>query len=192
MYQTVKVLNSKFEAEVLPHLSSLQKTALRLKRNQMDADDLVQETLLRALNFWDQFTPGTNCRAWLLRILNNQHINEWRAISRRAISVRIDLISEADLAFLAQASVQISSPEQDMISQALDDDLYSALYQLEGKFRKIILMYFFMDLSYRQIARLTNLCLGTVKSRLYRGRQLLRKGLNKYAIYNRHVTQNRH
>lgn len=188
----MSVQNSQFEAEVLPHLSSLHKTALRLKRNQMDAEDLVQETLLRALRFWDQFTPGTNCRAWLLRILNNQHINEWRVTSGRAISVSIDLIPETNLAFLAQSPDQISSPEQEMISQTLNDDLYSAVYQLKGEYRRIILMYFFRDLSYRQIAQLTHLCLGTVKSRLHRGRELLRKGLNKYAVYYRQVTQNRH
>lgn len=187
----MNVLNSQFEAEVLPHLSLLRKVALRLKGNQMDAEDLVQETLLRALRFWDQFTPGTNCKAWLLRILKNQHINEWRVTSRRAVPVDIECISEVDLARLAQAPAWISSPDRKMMSEMLNDELYTAICRLKDEFRSIMFMYSFRDMPYRQIARLTHLRLGTVKSRLYRSRQLLRKSLNEYAINNRYVTQDR-
>lgn len=187
----MRVLKSQFESEVLPHLQSLQKAALRLKGNQMDAEDLVQESLLRAIRYWKRFTPGTNCRAWLLRILNNQHIDEWRATSRRAVPINIDRIPETDLARLAQAPVQISTPEHKMMSRMFDDDLNSAFNQLRDEFRKVTLLYFVKDLPYRQIAQLTNLSLGTVKSRLYRGRQLLKRSLNEYAVNNRYVTQSR-
>ncbi len=174
-----------FEEEVLPHLSVLKKKALRLKGNCMDADDLVQETLLRAFHYWGRFTPGTNCRAWLLKILNNQHINEWRLASRRAFPVNIDVIPEAELSRYALVPMFIPSPEQDMMSQTFDADLHSAIGQLKSKFRRIVLMYFFSDLPYQKIAQQTDLSLGTVKSRLYRGRQLLRKSLHEYAINNR-------
>lgn len=184
-------LKSQFEAEVFPCLHELQKTALRLKGNQMDADDLVQETLLRAIRFWNRFTPGTNCRAWLFRILNNQHIDEWRVASRRAVAVDIDRIPETDLTRLAQAPVRISSPEHKMMSRILDDDLHCALNQLRDDLRMVTLLYFVKEFPCRQIAKLTHLSLGTVKSRLYRGRQLLRKSLNEYAINNQYVTQNR-
>jgi len=180
-------VDSQFEVEVTPHLPVLQKVALRLKGNQMDAEDLVQETLFRALRFWDQFTPGTNCRAWLLRILNNQHINEWRVTSKRAFPIGIDSISETELVRLAKVPVMTSSPEQDMVFKSLDDDLHTAVSQLKGEFRRILLMYFFWDLPYRQIAKLTHLSLGTVKSRVYRGRQILRKSLNEYATNKRYV-----
>lgn len=178
-------MNLQFEAEVKPHLSRLRVAARRLKGNQMDAEDLVQETLYRAFRFWNRFTPGTNCKAWLLRILNNQHINDWRTTSRRAYSVDIDRVPETDLARLAQIPIMKSSPEQDMISQTLDDDLHSALGQLKPDNRIIVHMYFFRDLSYRQIAQQTHLSLGTIKSKLYRSRQLMRKNLNEYAATNR-------
>lgn len=184
-------LNSQFEAEVLPHLPTLQKAAFRLKRNQMDAEDLVQETLLRALRFWDGFTPGTNCRAWLLRILKNQHINDWRTASRKVILVDIDHISETNLAYLAQLPVLVSSPEQKLKSQMLVNDLYSALNRLKREYRRV-LMYLFIDLPYRQIAQFTNLSLGTVRSRLHRGRKLLRIEYDKHATYNRYVAPNSH
>lgn len=178
----MSIMNSQFEAEVLPHLPTLQKTAHWLKGNHMDAEDLVQETLYRALCYWNRFTPGTNCRAWLFRILNNQHINQWRAISREVVLVDIDHLNETDLAHLAQLPNRILSPEQEMISNTLDDDLSSALNQLKEGFRRPIFMYYFGDLPYSQIAHLTNLNLGTVKSRLFRGKKLLRKELSKYAI----------
>lgn len=174
----------------MPHLPTLQKTAHRLKGNHMDAEDLVQDTLCRALRYWDRFTPGTNCRAWLFRILNNQHINQWRAISKGVVLVDIDHLNETDLAHLAQLPNLISFPEQKMMSRMFDDDLNSALNRIKDKFRRIVLMYYFMDLPYKQIAQSTNLSLGTVKSRLYRGKKLLRKELSKNATNNRFVKYN--
>ncbi|MDT8302355.1 MAG: sigma-70 family RNA polymerase sigma factor [Sedimentisphaerales bacterium] len=180
-------MKSGFELQIYPHLPNLRRAALGLTRNQMDANDLVQETLLRAFRFWHRFTPGTNCRAWLLRILNNHHINEWRVYSKRVISVDIDCLPEASLNRLSQFPLRGSSPEQDMISESLDDSLQSALYQLKDEYRKPLVLYFFKDLPYSQIALESDLSLGTVKSRLYRGKQLLRKNLNENAINNRYA-----
>lgn len=177
-----------FESEVSPHLPILRQAAIRMARNSMDAEDLVQETLVRAFRFWDRYVPGTNCRAWLFRILRNQYINEYRVKSRRPPVVNIDSLEESYLYRQSVAACGGRTPEQVLYDRYLDDDLLEAVHQLRDEFRQMVILFFFQGYSYQQIACLAKLNLGTVKSRLYRGRKLLQTKLLKYARRNRYVT----
>lgn len=180
-----------FESEVSPYLPILRQTAFRLSRNSMDAEDLVQNTLVNAFRYWDTYIPGTNCRAWLFQILRNQFINEYRIKTRRPSVVNIDSIEESYLYRQAVAAGGGRTPEQIMINRDVDDDLLNAVHQLREEFRQVVILYCFDGHSYKQIARMVKLSMGTVKSRLYRGRKMLRARLREYARRNRYVTDNR-
>lgn len=177
-----------FEAEVVPHIAILRQTALRLVRNTMDAEDLVQETLVRAFRFWDRYTPGSNCRAWLFQILRNQYINEYRVKSRRPLVIDIDSLEEGYLYRQSSAAGGHRTPEEVLFDRYVDDDLLEAVHRLRDEFRHIAILFFFRGHSYKQIARMEKLNVGTVKSRLYRGRKVLRASLLDYARRNRYVS----
>lgn len=181
-------LSSCFETEVTPHIAALRRYALRLSRNEMDADDLVQETLIRAFRFWDRFIPGSNSRAWLYMILKNQHINAYRVRSRRPIPVSLDDVGESCLISDGIFSCENRTPDQDLFDKYLDDDLTNAVHRLGDEHREVVELYHLQGLSYKQIADQSKLQLGTIKSRLYRGRKLLRAKLREYAQRNRYVT----
>lgn len=167
-----------FEDEVKPHLETLLRSAYRLSRNEMDAQDLVQDTLLRAYRFWDRFESGSNCRAWLLRILRNLYINEFRIKSRRPVTVNVDDVEEGVLYYHSiHVNRRPPTPDALLTAQSFDDDLAMAVNTLRDEFRDVILLRFVHDYPYRQIASVIHKNVGTVKSRLFRGRQMLRAKL---------------
>lgn len=186
-YENSQLLGSCFEAEVTPHITALHRYASRLSRNDMDAEDLVQETLLRAFRFWDRFIPGTNCRAWLLMILKNQHINEHRVKSRRPIQVNIDDVEDCRLINNNLFGRTSRAPDRELLDKCLDDELANAVCRLGDEHKEVVMSYHLYGLSYKQIADQSKLPLGTIKSRLYRGRKLLRAGLLEYVRMNRYV-----
>lgn len=165
-----------FERETLAHLGELRATALRFARNERDAEDLVQETLVRALAAWEQFQQGTNCRAWLFRILTNNFINEYRrATKERAWVGRGEPM-------LSPARRQAAGdPEGTLLERWLGDEVVAALAALPDEFRKVVVMADLQGLTYREIARELRCPLGTVMSRLYRARRLLESSLADYA-----------
>lgn len=154
----------RFEAEALPHLRSLYGTALRMTRNAHDAEDLVQETYLRAYRAFDGFTPGSNIRAWLYTILHRVRTDAFRRASRSPRTVE-----------LADEGPAVPPP-QDALAQG-GEDLARALESLPGVFRNAVVLRDVEDFSYQEIARILDVPIGTVMSRIHRGRALLREAL---------------
>lgn len=173
-----------FEAEALPHMDALLRTALRMTRNSSDAEDLVQEAMTKAYRSWDKFESGTNCRAWLFKIMTNMFINEYRSKSRTPVALSVDDVDEGFLyGQLSSASGQ-RTPEEELFARILDDDVKNAIAELPDDYRLVVMLSFIEGFSYQEIADIVDLQLGTVKSRLHRGRRLLQKKLYDYAVTN--------
>jgi len=176
-----------FEAEAIPHMDALLRTALRMTRNQTDAEDLVQETMVKAYRFWDKFEPGSNCRAWLFKIMTNIFINEYRSKSRTPVSVDLDDVDENFL-YGQLANVDGGEdPEKKLFAKIFDDDVKKAIEELPDDFRVVVVLSFLEGFSYQEIAEIADLQLGTVKSRLHRGRKILQKQLFEYAVKNGYI-----
>lgn len=176
-----------FEVEALPHMDALLRTALRMAKNQADAEDLVQETMIKAYRFWDKFESGSNCRAWLFKIMTNIFINEYRSKSRTPVSINVDDIDDN---FLYGQLADISpgkNPEEQMFAKVFDDDVKKAIEELPDDFRLVVVLSFLEGFAYQEIAEIADLQLGTVKSRLHRGRKLLQKKLYDYAVKNGYI-----
>lgn len=154
----------RFEAEALPLWRALFKTACRLTRNVHDAEDLVQETLLRAYRAFDRFEPGTNIRAWLYTILHRVHLDGIRRALRRP-----------GLTELPEEGLPVPAAQESIASGGLD--LARALARLPEPFRTAVALRDVEDLRYDEIARIVNVPMGTVMSRIHRGRKLLREML---------------
>jgi RNA polymerase sigma-70 factor (ECF subfamily) len=176
-----------FEAEALPHMDALYRTALRMTRNENDAEDLVQETYVKAYRFWDRFESGSNCRAWLFKIMTNIFINEYRSKSRSPLSVNVDELDDNFLYGQLAAEKPIENPERQLFAKIFDDDVKRAIEELPDDFRLVVILSFLEGFSYQEIADIMDLQLGTVKSRLHRGRKLLQKALLDYAIKNGYI-----
>jgi len=172
-----------FEKEALGYAQLLFGAGLRLTRNEGDAEDLVQETYLRAFRFSDRFEPGTNLKAWLFRILTNTFINKYRRrVKEREIlegsnqdTVRNQFISPG-------ASMPFLDPEGAFVDQFLSDEVAEALEQVPVDFRTVVLLADVHDFSYKEIAQILDCPMGTVMSRLYRGRRILQEKLFDYAV----------
>ena len=176
-----------FETEALPHLDALYRTALRMTRNQSDAEDLVQEAIIKAYRFWDKFEQGSNCRAWLFRIMTNIFINDYRAKSRAPVSVNVDEIDDDFLYGQLARKGEDDNPETRLFAKLFDDDVKKAIEELPEDFRMVVVLSFLEQFSYQEIADIMGLQLGTVKSRLHRGRKLLQKELLEYAVKNGYI-----
>lgn len=185
---TNSVLQRKaFENEALPHMDALHRTALRMTKNAPDAEDLVQEAYVKAYRFWDKFKSGTNCRAWLFRIMTNIFINEYRSRSRSPVAVNVDEIDDSFLYGQLSTGKRVENPEEEFLAKILDDDARKAIEELPDDFRLVVVLSFIEEFSYQEIADIMDLQLGTVKSRLHRGRKLLQKALLDYAIKNGYI-----
>jgi len=167
-----------FEREALVHLDALYRVALRLSGNAADADDLVQETMLKAYRAWDQYEPGTNAKGWLLTILRHTFINEYRRRARHPESVDLDAIEP----FVVFEDVQEDDPQGRFFDQIVDDEVLRAIDALPEQFREAIVLSDVEGLSYEEIARILGVPLGTVKSRLFRARRVLQRNLYQYAV----------
>ena len=176
-----------FEKEALPHMDALYRTALRMTKNNNDAEDLVQEAYVKAYRFWDRFEPGSNCRAWLFKIMTNIFINDYRSKSRSPMSVNVDEIDASFLYGQLAATAPSDNPEKELFAKIFDDDVKRAIEGLPEDFRLVVVLSFLEGFSYQEIADIADLQLGTVKSRLHRGRKLLQKALYDYAIKNGYI-----
>jgi len=171
-----------FEEQALPHLDNLYTAALHLTRNPADAKDLVQDTVLRAYRFFHQFTPGTNCRAWLLTILYNGFRNDYRRAGREKTSVAPENFErEIETRSLRSESAH-PDPESILFDKLLDGEVQDALDTLPEEFRSAILLVDIEELNYQEAARALEVPVGTVRSRLSRGRAMMREALRAFAI----------
>ena len=172
-----------FRSGELPYADALYGSALRLTRNRQDAEDLLQETYLKAFAHYDGFTEGTNLKAWLFRILKNAFINGYR--HTKAGPKEVDLGAGGDEALDAAGSKARdagagSTPEESLLAAALDRGVADALAALPEDFRLVVELVDLQDFSYREVADILEVPLGTVMSRLYRGRRLLESALLEY------------
>jgi RNA polymerase sigma-70 factor, ECF subfamily len=157
--------------DVLQHLDALYATAMRLTRNRADAEDLVQDALVRALRFADRFTPGTNLKAWLYTILHNAWRNRRRDASRDPVAADSAYVDEA--ASLPGGPAELDTPEQVLLRETLDADLQAALDELPEAFRQAVWLRDVEEFSYAEIADMLGVPIGTVMSRISRGRRQL-------------------
>ena len=175
---------SKFEGLISAHLDSLYRTALRMTKNSDDAEDLVQETCLKAFRYFDRFEEGSNIRAWLFKILTNLFINRYRKQTKEPVVVEYDETQD----YLLYSKMQdgspdtpASGPEKDLFDRVLGTEVDKAINDLPEDFRIVVVMAFIEGLAYEEIAEALSVPMGTVKSRLHRGRKLLQKALYQYA-----------
>ena len=168
-----------FETEALPHLDHLYSAAFYLCGDRDRAADLVQEIFLRAFRFFHQFETGTNCRAWLLTILHNTFRNQYRARQRSRGQLDIDDPGAAREA--TEASGVDSDPQALVLSEMMDQEIVQALGELPEEFRSAIVAIDLQELTYEEGARVLGCPVGTVRSRLSRGRRLLERKLAGYA-----------
>jgi RNA polymerase sigma-70 factor (ECF subfamily) len=174
-------LAERFEREVLPLLPSLYGAALRMTRNPADAEDLLQETTLRAYRGFGTFEPGTNLKAWLYRILTNSYITTYRKRQREPQTVEGPEDMDEWFLFdrLGSRSVERSA-EEDVLESIPDADVKAALESIPENFRMAVLLADVEGFSYKEIAEITDVPIGTVMSRLHRGRKALERAL--YAV----------
>lgn len=173
-----------FEEVALPHLDALFNLALSLTRNRKDAEDLVQEAFMRAYRFFDSYQSGTHIKAWLFRILRNTFINRYRARKIRPEEVdfgKIDSTYEQliDQSFIAHQTPP--SPEAALMDSVLDGEIQQAIDRLPEEYRTVVLLALMEEMSYKEISSALSIPLGTVMSRLHRGRKLLQADLLEFA-----------
>jgi len=173
------VANDQFETQALAFLDALYRTALRMTRSEADAEDLVQETYIKALRFREQFTPGTNLKAWLFRILTNTFINSYRRRQTQPEFTELEDVDEFSL-YRRMSDLRTSSapgdPEAELLNGLVDTEVKAALAELPEKFRSVVLLDV-EGFSYKEIAEMLDIPIGTVMSRLHRGRKFLQKRL---------------
>lgn len=179
---TVPKRSKEFEELVLQHLDMLYAVALRLTRNATEAEDLTQNTLVKALRFHDKFKQGTYIKAWLLTILRNTFINEYRRKARRPLQVELTGAEPAEEKSPdPEVPLDFREQRREELLELLDDEVRHALDGLPDDFRLPVIMADIEDRSYKEIAEAMDCPLGTVMSRLFRGRKLLREQLRDYA-----------
>ncbi len=171
-----------FEELALRHVDPLFSAALRLTRNERDAEDLVQDTYLRAFRFFDRFERGTNIKAWLFKILTNTFINRYRRRVKERSVVEGSEREAVHERFMSRDTTDYAqNPEQYLFDRLLSDDVLAAIDELPIDFRLAVVLADLQDFSYKEIAEVLGCPVGTVMSRLYRGRRLLQKSLGTYA-----------
>jgi RNA polymerase sigma-70 factor (ECF subfamily) len=182
--QDNKTYRRRFEREAMVHIDALMRTARRMTKSETDAEDLVQETMLKAYRFFDKYEEGTNCKAWLFKIMTNIFINNYRSKSKAPQSLTFDDIDDGFLFGQLAKNKSTTDPEKEFFSNIFDDDVRAAINDLPEDFRLVVILSFLEGFAYQEIADITGLQIGTVKSRLHRGRKLLQKALFDYAQRN--------
>ncbi|MCC7078140.1 MAG: sigma-70 family RNA polymerase sigma factor [Acidimicrobiia bacterium] len=168
-----------FESAAIPYMRELYRAALRMTRNPADAEDLVQETLLAAYRGFDGFEEGTNVRAWLYRILTNSFINAYRKKKRRPEEVDVEDVDETYV--YRGLDGEVPSAEAEFIDSLPDETIRGALDELPDRFRLPVILADIEGFRYREIAEILDIPVGTVMSRLHRGRAALKRRLSDVA-----------
>jgi len=169
-----------FEAEAFPHKDILFNFALRTTGDRDDANDLLQETFMKAFRFWDKYEKGTNIRAWLFRIMKNSYINRYRKETREPGMVDYDDV-ENFYDSIRDDSTDSNDLQKSMYNNMLSDEVTSALQSLPEDFRTVVILCDIEGLMYDEISEFLNCPIGTVRSRLHRGRKMLEEKLHDYA-----------
>jgi len=173
-------LTEEFKRDALPHIGILRNYAYKMTGNELDADDLLQETYLRAFRFFHKFEKGTNCKAWLFRIMKNLFINNYRKNQKSPGKVDYEEI-ENFFENIKSDKIDSSDLQEKVFSNLLDDQVTLALNSLQDDFKTVIILCDLEGLSYEEIAEFVQCPIGTVRSRLHRARKLLAQKLYKYA-----------
>ena len=177
-----------FESEALQYRGDLFRTAMWLTRNQTDAEDLVQETMFQAMRSYHLYETGTNCKAWLLRILYNHNMKRVRNILKLRLVEDIDEMVLSNVPFEPEVSEKITDEEvlaaiwrPEVSEKITDEEVLAAIWRLTENFRTVLVFADVEELSYKEIAEILDLPIGTVMSRLFRARKILRSDLAEYA-----------
>jgi len=178
--RSTRLRQTEFEAEAVPHMDLLYNFALRTTGNPDDARDLLQETFLKAYRFWDKYEKGTNIRAWLFRIMKNSYINRYRKETREPGKVDYDEVENFYDSIRAE-STDTNDLQEKLFGNILGDEVTQALQSLPEDFRTVVILADIEGLSYEEIAEFLNCPIGTVRSRLHRGRKILQTQLYEYA-----------
>jgi RNA polymerase sigma-70 factor (ECF subfamily) len=172
-----------FETEARPHLDTLYSTALRLTRSPVDAEDLVQDTLVRAYRFYDRFEAGTNFKAWLLRIQMNAFVNRYRRSARERHVFDGPMAAPVGEGVMSRATMRgLTDPVGDAQRQIIAREINRAFDQLSEDARAMVLLADVEELSYKEIAEVMGCPIGTVMSRLHRARKQLQLSLHQHAV----------
>lgn len=172
-----------FESEARPHLDTLYSTALRLTRSQVDAEDLVQDTLVRAYRFYERFEAGTNFKAWLLRIQMNTFVNRYRRATRERQVFDGPMAGPVGEGVMSRATMRgLTDPVGDAQRRIIAQEINRAFEQLSEDARAMVLLADVEELSYKEIAEVMGCPIGTVMSRLHRARKQLQGTLQQHAL----------
>ncbi len=178
-----KALRAEFERLAIPELSHLYRSAFYLTKDKTEAEDLVQKTYLRAFRFFENFQPGTNCRAWLLSILRNLFINRYQQKKREPQTLDWEKIDEVYESIMERGEKkERGNPENLFVSQLMDEEVEKALRELPEEFRTAIVLVDIEELSYEEAAMVMECAKGTVRSRVSRGRWMFQVALKDYAL----------
>lgn len=169
-----------FDEEIIPHMDALHNFALRLTTDVNDAEDLVQDTIVKAYRFFSSYERGTNAKAWMFRILKNSFINNYRKTSKKPSEVDYDEVASY-YESVRDERTETSDLESLMFRELMDDDLSNALMRLPEDFRTVVLLCDVEGYTYEEIANMLDVPIGTIRSRLHRGRNLLKSELEEYA-----------
>lgn len=171
-----------FEEEALPHLNALYNYARSISYSDQDAEDLVQETFMRAYRYFHQYTPGTNCKAWLFTILRNLYNTKYKKYKNTPDQVHYEAEEQIYEQIVNEdLSTVIKNPEEEFFENILPDEIVNAIEDLPEKYRSCIVLSDVEDFSYKEIADILDIPIGTVMSRLHRGRNILKKKLVDFA-----------
>jgi RNA polymerase sigma-70 factor, ECF subfamily len=167
-----------FDEEALPHLDALYRVALRLTGDGSQAEDLVQDTMLKAYRSWRQYRPGTNAKGWLLTILRNTFINDYRRRKHEPVAMDLETVEPHAL----DRSIEEVDPEGSFFAQIVDAKVLEAIDALPHEFREVLVLSDVEGMRYAEIAETLQIPVGTVKSRLFRARKLLQTELYAHAV----------